>query len=486
MDLKFLLEQTLLLKAQLDELRPLSADVEAKILQKLRLDWNYHSNHLEGGKLTYGETKALILFGLTAQGKPLQDHLETSGHDEAIKWIEDVIKNEYPLTESFIRQLHQLILKNPYQKQSITPDNRIMMRQINIGVYKTTPNHVITKTGETFRFASPEETPAMMNDLMNWYAEKRTNETINPILFAAEFHYKFIRIHPFDDGNGRLARLLMNFILMQFGYPPAIIRTEDKENYYAALEQADAGILEPFVAYIAQSVLLSLEVMLKGARGENIEDPDDLDKQIALLDHKLNTAGKITKIKSKETLEEWCKDILPYLASQFMEMNEKFSRFYVGAEFGYFDIEAGFNYDGEDEDYENYVVIDGYETLEEYGSTTKKNNSASFSDGVVKEFTKSMDQLELEEIIFFNLFYKHNTFNRQTVSVFDYYSRIRVHFNKTEYTIASDYAARTLSKLYNQKPSSEELNYVLQAEAQAHLAFIDEKISATDKTDNLL
>lgn len=477
MELRFLLEQTQLQKAQLDELRPLSADVEAKVLQKLRLDWNYHSNHLEGGKLTYGETKALILFGLTAQGKPLQDHLETSGHDEAIKWIEEVIKNEYPLTESFIRQLHQLILKNPYQKQSITPDNKIMMRQINIGVYKTTPNHVRTKTGEVFRFASPEETPAMMTDLMDWYAEKRTNETINPILFAAEFHYKFIRIHPFDDGNGRLARLLMNFILMQFGYPQAIIRTEDKENYFAALKQADAGILEPFVAYIAQSVSLSLETMLKGARGENIEDPDDLDKQIALLDRKLNTADKITKVKSQKTLEEWCKDILPYLASQFMEMNEKFSRFYVGAEFGYFDVETDFDY----EVYGNYVVIDRYETLEEYGFTTKKNNSASFSDGVVKEFTKSMDYLQAEEINYLNLFYKHNTFNRQTVIKFDYYSNIQIEFNKTEYTINGQHSHKTLSKLYHQKPSSEELNYVLQAEAQAHLAFIEKKIKPTEE-----
>ncbi len=480
MDLKFLLEQTQLLKAQLDELRPLSADVEAKILQKLRLDWNYHSNHLEGGKLTYGETKALILFGLTAQGKPLQDHLETSGHDEAIKWIEDVIKHEYPLNESFIRQLHQLILKNPSQKQSITPDGKIMMRQINIGVYKTTPNHVITKTGETFRFASPEETPAMMNDLMNWYAEKRANETINPILFAAEFHYKFIRIHPFDDGNGRLARLLMNFILMQFGYPPAIIRTEDKENYYTALEQADAGILEPFVAYIAQSVFLSLEIMLKGARGENIEDPDDLDKQIALLDHKLNTADKIAKIKSKETLEEWCKDILPYLVSQFIETNEKFSRFYISKKF---------------------VLCPSFETIVRrplFDKTRKdalnatKNettlifNRNSFSNAITQKYSKIIEYLLANQKEYLKILCEYNAFTRNVLNPFDYELGIRILFYKAQYSIVGQKSRKTLSKLYNQKPSSEELNYVLQAEAQAHLAFIDEKTSATDKTDNLL
>ena len=92
------------LKAELDSLRPLTAEMEQRIMQKFRLDWNYHSSHIEGNQLTYGETKALILFGHTAQAKPLKDHLEMTGHDEAIKQIEEVINQERPLTESFIRE----------------------------------------------------------------------------------------------------------------------------------------------------------------------------------------------------------------------------------------------------------------------------------------------------------------------------------------------------------------------------------------------
>lgn len=214
------------LKEVLDDLRPLSKEQEAIIMHKFRLDWNYNSNNLEGNSLSYGETKALLLHGITAQGKPLKDHFEITGHNEAIKWVEDLVRGEHPLTENFIRELHTLLLKSPYEVKAITSDGQPTTRRIAIGQYKTAPNHVRTKTGEIFRFATPEETPAKMHDLIQWYRDRSEEPDVNPILLAAEFHYRFIRIHPFDDGNGRTARILMNFILMKFGYPPAIIKTE--------------------------------------------------------------------------------------------------------------------------------------------------------------------------------------------------------------------------------------------------------------------
>lgn len=108
------------LKAELDSLRPINKEAEQRIMQKFRLDWNYHSNSLEGNSLTYGETKALILFGITAQGNPLKDHFEITGHDEAIKCIEEVVKEERPLTENFIRELNLLILKEPKNESQTT------------------------------------------------------------------------------------------------------------------------------------------------------------------------------------------------------------------------------------------------------------------------------------------------------------------------------------------------------------------------------
>lgn len=281
------IEEAILLKQELDNLRPLDKEAEAIIMQKFRLDWNYNSNNLEGNSLTFGETKALILHGITAQGKPLKDHFEITGHDEAIKWVTDVVKGDHPLTENFIRELHTLLLKESYYVDAITPEGKPTRRRVAVGQYKTAPNHVLTKTGEIFRFATPEETPAKMHDLITWYRAESESEDVNPIVLAAEFHYRFILIHPFDDGNGRTARILMNFILMKFGYPPVIIKTEDKANYFAALQQGDAGNIKAFVDYIAQNLVTSLEIMISGAEGNDIEEPDDSLKELALLKYNL-------------------------------------------------------------------------------------------------------------------------------------------------------------------------------------------------------
>lgn len=278
------------LKKELDSLRQIDKEKESIIMQKFRLDWNYHSNHLEGNSLTYGETKALILFGITAQGKPLKDTLEITGHNEAINWIIDLVKAERPLTENFIRELHSLLLQDSY-KESKNAAGIIVPRKISAGKYKTTTNDVETVTGEIFYFATPEETPAKMFDLLNWYNQKTKEENVNPILTAAEFHYRFIRIHPFDDGNGRTARILMNLVLMQFDFPPVIIKTEDKANYFAALQMADAGNIEVFINYIAKNLIHSLKIMIAGAKGENIEE-EDISIKIKALEQKIAALKK--------------------------------------------------------------------------------------------------------------------------------------------------------------------------------------------------
>jgi Fic family protein len=305
------LEDAIRLKNVLDTFRPLDKEVENRIMQKFRLDWNYHSNHIEGNTLTYGETKALILFGITAQGKPLKDHFEITGHNEAILTLEEVVKGSYPISENFIRELHVLLLKESYFRNAITTDHKPTRKKIDVGKYKTLPNHVLTKTGDTFYFASPEETPSMMFDLLEWLKKSKSENVLNPILIAGEFHYKFIRIHPFDDGNGRLARLLMNLILMQFGFPPIIIRTTDKENYFSALQQADAGIFEPFIEYLAQNLIRSLELMIKAASGGSIDEPDDIDKEIALLNQKILSSGqKSNKSKSSQAILELKENVI--------------------------------------------------------------------------------------------------------------------------------------------------------------------------------
>ncbi len=275
------------LKSELDKLRPLPADVVGRIEQKLRLESNYHSNAIEGNSLTLGETRSLILHGLTAHGKPMRDHLDIEGHDAAVKAIENAIKKNEELNEVFIRNLHKVLLKEPYENDAITPEGHPTKRLISIGDYKTQPNNVRTSTGEIYYFTPPDQVKPAMSDLIDWY-RKNENKGEHPIVIAATFHYRFVRIHPFDDGNGRMARLLMNMILIKHGYTVAIVPIDERNQYINSLEQADQSEdLAQFIAYTAQCCECALNLHLKAARGESIEDAEDIDKAIARFKHSL-------------------------------------------------------------------------------------------------------------------------------------------------------------------------------------------------------
>ena len=284
------------LKEELDAFRPLPSDVLARVEQKLRIESNYHSNAVEGNSLTLGETRSLILHGLTAHGKPMRDHLDIEGHDEAVKAMEDAVRRDELLSEVFIRNLHKVLLKEPYENDAITPDGQPVKRRIAVGEYKTQPNNVRTSTGEIYYFTPPEQVKPAMSDLIDWY-RRQEDEGEHPIVIAATFHYRFIRIHPFDDGNGRMARLLMNMILIKHGYTVAIIPSEERGQYINSLEQADkTEDLTEFITYIADCCKYTLNLHLKAARREDIEDVQDIDKEIAIFKRSLvrvtsNTIG---------------------------------------------------------------------------------------------------------------------------------------------------------------------------------------------------
>lgn len=279
------------LKEELDGLRPLPSEVLARVEQKLRLEANYNSNAIEGNTLTYGETRSLILHGLTAHGKPMRDHLDIEGHDDAVKAITAAVENHEELTEAFIRNLHLILLKEPYETEAETPSGARIRRTISVGDYKTASNNVRTSTGEIYYFTPPEQVKPAMSDLIDWYREtERAGE--HPIVVAATFHYRFVRIHPFDDGNGRMARLLMNMILIRHGYTVALIRLESRDDYLDHLERADRSEdLTEFINFVANSCEYSLDLYLRAARGESIEDVDDIDKEIELFKRSLATSA---------------------------------------------------------------------------------------------------------------------------------------------------------------------------------------------------
>ncbi|MEM1121609.1 MAG: Fic family protein, partial [Bacteroidota bacterium] len=285
------------LQVEIDSNRPISKEIQDRIFQKFRLEWNYNSNAIEGNSLTYGETVALIMHGVTAKGKPLKDHLDVKGHNKGINLLLDIVKSERDFTQNDIRSLHEIILVEPYSSRTITLDGIPATRQIQIGQYKTVPNHVKTVTGEMHYYATPEETPILMDEVMTWYESAKKDDQIHPFVLASLFHHRFVSIHPFDDGNGRMTRILMNLILMRYQYPPIVVPLKFRKEYYGVLSEADNNEFLPMIEYFGGLLKKSLSIQLKGIKGENISDPDDIDKEIELLKRSLPKKDKLTKVK---------------------------------------------------------------------------------------------------------------------------------------------------------------------------------------------
>lgn len=289
------------LRTEIDAMRPLDPDALGRATQRLRLEWTYHTNAIEGNSLDYGETRALLLHGVTAHGKPLKDHLDIRRHREVIDFLEGFVRTDDPLTLAVIRELHKLLMGETYEVEAETPDGKRFKRDERGGEFKTHPNHVRTATGEMHYYATPEETPARMGDLMDAYEgwrEQVARGEMHPLVAAASLHHGFVEIHPFPDGNGRLARVLMNLLLMRAGFPPAVIRQEHRPAYYGALAEADAGHLTPFVAFVADELTVTMELYLRALRNE--PDPEAFDRRLSLFRQEMNTLPKHMIPKSRE------------------------------------------------------------------------------------------------------------------------------------------------------------------------------------------
>ena len=314
------------LQRELVALRPLPPDVVARVAQKLRIESNYHSNAIEGNTLTLSETRGLILHGLTARGKPMRDHLDIQGHDDAVKAIQEAVTSEHGLNEVFIRNLHRVLLKEPYEAEATNPNGRPTRRRITIGEYKAVPNNVRTLTGEVYYFTPPEQVKSAMTDLIDWYREREA-EKEHPVIVAATLHYRFVRIHPFDDGNGRMARLLMNLALMKHGYTVAIIERRKRDQYIRELERVDhTEDLTQFIDFIAYACEDSLKLHLRAARGESIEDSDDIDREIGLFKRSLGEKAKPGEpIALRSYMEEVVCPLYGYCQSKMRLLSDAFT-----------------------------------------------------------------------------------------------------------------------------------------------------------------
>lgn len=323
------------LKQELEKLRPIKPEYNKAISQKLKLEFNYHSNHIEGNTLTPGETKTLALRGLEASvAKNLRDVYEMKAHIDTfdrLGFLTDKIltKDFLPivLDQKFIKELHKMIFIE--DKIIENEENGItMVTKIPAGEYKIHQNHVNTKNEVKFEYSEPGQVQMLMSDLLVWYNMKR--DKTHPLVLASLFHYKFIRIHPFGDGNGRMARLLMNLILQSSGHPIAIVKSEPEykryylnslmlvDNYFPnisdCLISSDTENYEPFILEIGKYLVNSYEIMIKGAKGESILDVLDIIK-IAEKREKIKTNNK------QYSLDEILLD--PHLLDQAQEQIDK-------------------------------------------------------------------------------------------------------------------------------------------------------------------
>lgn len=254
------------IREEINSSRPFNNDLQKALQEQLRIEWTYNSNAIEGNTLTLGETAFFLREGLTSEGKPLHDYLEAQNHAEAIDRLQDIILKKQPITESLIKALHGVLMKGADFTLAKSQYGQMIHKKLHIGEYKKEPNHVLTLSGKIHQYTDPIYVHDEMETLIKWLDATRK---LHPVERVAIFHYQFVAIHPFDDGNGRMARLLMNLLLMQDGYYPCIIQNAHRRKYIQVLEQVDSlKNNRLFITFVAQELLTTEEKVLEVIQGK--------------------------------------------------------------------------------------------------------------------------------------------------------------------------------------------------------------------------
>jgi len=229
------------LKKKIDGLRPLSKTERAELHKWYRVTYTYHSNALEGNTLTLGETKLVVEDGITVGGHPLREILEAKNHTEIIEELIRIAQKKKPINELLIKKLHTILIAGI--------DDETAGRYRSIQVYIT---------GEE-KFPPPaKKIPALMKNFWRWFASQKNTNTV---ICAAKAHYRFVKIHPFTDGNGRIARVLSNLILMRAGYPLVIIPLVMRQHYLTTLHSSKTE--SGFVTFFQQITLENMKDYLR-------------------------------------------------------------------------------------------------------------------------------------------------------------------------------------------------------------------------------
>jgi Fic family protein len=233
-------------RSRLTELGGLSAPAAKNLDEWYLVELTYTSNAIEGNTLSRAETALVVEKGLTVAGKSIQEHLEASNHAQAWEWIKSrAAKNGYKFSEQDLLELHQMILQK--------------IDESSAGRYRNVPVRI---AGSRVILPNPLKVPDLMKKYFEWLKEKPEDS----ILQACEAHYRLVSIHPFTDGNGRTARLVMNLLLLTAGYPPIIVRKEDRQEYLSSLESAQlGGTMDKYYELMLSGLSRSLDIYLEAA-----------------------------------------------------------------------------------------------------------------------------------------------------------------------------------------------------------------------------
>ncbi|MFH1291892.1 MAG: Fic family protein [bacterium] len=292
-------------KKKLDSFRPLAKSALNRLREQFVIEWTYNSNGIEGNTLTLRETALVLREGITVSGKTLKEHTEATNHKKAIEFVEKFVVSKKSLSEKILLDIHKIVLSDIDDEYA--------------GIYR---NQNVRILGARVIPPNPLKIQRLMDEFFKWLDKNTDN--LHIIEQVALAHYKLVEIHPFIDGNGRTSRLIMNLLLMQKGYPPAVILKNDRKKYYSTLNEANMGRFEPFVLFIAQSVERSLGLYLETIEPKTKKKQTDLTEYISLMEANkicdysqeylslLARKGKIHAIKrnrnwltTKESIEDY-------------------------------------------------------------------------------------------------------------------------------------------------------------------------------------
>ena len=232
--------------ASLNRRRPLNPELIQRLRGQLRVLHTHHSNAIEGNRLTLRETQIVLEEGITIGGRTLREHLETVNTAHAFDWVWGAAKPGFTWDHIRLQELHEIVMRGMSEFAG-----RYRIQNVRI-------------TGSDHAPPAPAKVVRLLDSLFDFLAVIQ-----NPVVRGVYFHHKLVHIHPFLDGNGRVARLASNLVLMSAGFPPTVLRVEDRHRYYEGLRKADTGDYSPLAAFLLRSVDEALSTWLAAVEPES-------------------------------------------------------------------------------------------------------------------------------------------------------------------------------------------------------------------------